>query len=70
MEAFALFYVERYGVCKLSGQSNAYPRLSFLLLHMITLSKLQVFEMVPRIARKYYQYSMITLILRTLMILT
>ena len=31
----------------------------------ITLFKLQVFGMVPRIARRYYQYSMITSILRT-----
>ena len=38
---------------------------------LITLFKLQVFGpgMVPRIARKYYQYSMITLILRILTIL-
>ncbi len=45
-------------------------RLSFLLLHMTTLSKLQVFEMVPHIVRKNYQYSMITLMFRILMILT
>jgi hypothetical protein len=36
---------------------------------MITLFKLQVLGMVPRIARRYYQYSMITLTLRTRMIL-
>ena len=35
----------------------------------LTLFKLQVFGMVPRIARRYYQYSMITLTLRTRMIL-
>jgi hypothetical protein len=33
---------------------------SYLLLPMITLFKLQVFGMVPRIARRYYQFSMIT----------
>jgi hypothetical protein len=35
----------------------------------ITLFKLQVFGMVSRITRRYYQYSMITLTLRTRMIL-
>jgi hypothetical protein len=43
---------------------GAMRRLSYLLLAMITLFKLRVFGMVARIARKYYQYSMITLILR------
>jgi hypothetical protein len=42
---------------------------SYLLLPMMTLFKLQVFGMVPHIVRKYYQYSMITLIFRILMIL-
>ncbi len=32
-------------------------------------NKLQVFGMAPRIARRYYQYSMITLTLRTRMTL-
>ena len=39
-------------------------RLSYLLLLMITLFKQQVFEMVPRIARRFSQFSMITLIHR------
>jgi hypothetical protein len=47
---------------------SAMRRLSYLLLPMITLFKLQVFGMVPRIERRYYQYSMITSILRTLTI--
>jgi hypothetical protein len=49
---------------------SAMRRLSYLLLPMITIAlfKLQVFGMVLRTARRYYQYSMITLILQTLTI--
>ncbi len=66
--------VERFGgavlqAWQLMPRLSAMRRLTYLLLPMITLFKLQVFGMVPRIARRYYQYSMITLTLRTRMIL-
>ena len=68
MEAFAPSSAERSSVAvlrvyQLMRHLFALRRPSYLLQLMITLFKLQVFEMVPRTARKSSRFSMITLIL-------
>jgi hypothetical protein len=66
--SFHSSFIEELRAWQLTPPLSAMRRLSYSLLPMITLFKLQVFGMVPRIARRYYQYFMITLILRTLTI--
>jgi hypothetical protein len=66
-------YAERFGVAvsqvsQLTRRLSAMRRLSSLLLLMITLSKQQVSEMVPRIARRSSRCSMIVSMPRILMI--
>jgi hypothetical protein len=67
MEAFAPYFVPRYGVAaspvlQLMRRLSAMRRLSFLLLLMITLFKQQVSEMVPHTALRSSRVFMIILV--------